>query len=627
MRALLAVLLFVPLTASAFCGFYVSGAGGKLFNDASMVVLVRDGTRTVLSMQNNYRGPPENFALVVPVPVVLQKGNVTTLPREAFTRLDELTSPRLVQMEVNPCGIGTGRGLMGGGGGYGAGVGDSLKQDLGVKVEAKFDVEEYEIVILSAESSLGLNIWLKEMKYNIPDGAEGALKPYVAAGSKFFVAKVDAKKVKMKDGQAVLSPLRFHYDSEAFTLPVRMGLLNSSGSQDLIVHIIAMSRYELANMKNVLVPTNFDVRTRVSAQFGGFYSELVNRTFKKSPGAAVTEFAWEGALPPPTEYVGGGIYGVTCDPCPPPHPVDNPLARYLGVNLMPKIKTDEGIAAFARNATITRLHLRYTKDSAPDDLVFKAVAPVAGGVPEVKTPAPAKHNRFQGRYVMWVQGCGDGMGTLDSTGSAIGVNNIGGGNILGGGIGNGGLAGIGTIGVGSGRGTFYSAGSPLSRPQAESNKLIDPFEQLLVADLPELDVKAVPLAKDAPKLPYVEPQPLTPMPQMQQVAQGPTVTIGTPQAVGALDPVIITRILRQNMGAFNYCHQKELQVNPTVAGRMMIRFIISPNGSVTQSITTQSTGDGNLDACVTGRVRTLMFPAPKGGGIVDVRVPFIFRSQ
>src|SRR5262245_2679684 len=64
MRAWLMAVLLAPVAASAFCGFYVSGAGGQLFNDASMVVLVRDGTRTVLSMQNNYRGPPENFALV-----------------------------------------------------------------------------------------------------------------------------------------------------------------------------------------------------------------------------------------------------------------------------------------------------------------------------------------------------------------------------------------------------------------------------------------------------------------------------------------------------------------------------------------------------------------------------------
>ena len=57
----------------AFCGFYVGGADQQLFNDATQVVLMRDGTRTVLSMQNNYKGPPEDFAMVVPVPVVLQE--------------------------------------------------------------------------------------------------------------------------------------------------------------------------------------------------------------------------------------------------------------------------------------------------------------------------------------------------------------------------------------------------------------------------------------------------------------------------------------------------------------------------------------------------------------------------
>ena len=58
-------------SVDAFCGFYVAGADQKLFNNATTVVLMREGTRTVLSMQNNYQGPPENFAMVVPVPVVL----------------------------------------------------------------------------------------------------------------------------------------------------------------------------------------------------------------------------------------------------------------------------------------------------------------------------------------------------------------------------------------------------------------------------------------------------------------------------------------------------------------------------------------------------------------------------
>jgi hypothetical protein len=83
--------------ASAFCGFYVGGAEAKLFNNATQVVLMRDGIRTVLSMQNNYQGPPENFAMVVPVPVVLHEENVKTLPRGVFDRVDQIASPRLVE--------------------------------------------------------------------------------------------------------------------------------------------------------------------------------------------------------------------------------------------------------------------------------------------------------------------------------------------------------------------------------------------------------------------------------------------------------------------------------------------------------------------------------------------------
>src|SRR5678816_1011562 len=78
------VLLSLLRSAGAFCGFYVSGADGNLFNNATQVVLLRDGTRTVLSMQNNYQGPPKDFAMVVPVPVVLQKENVKTLTKDVF---------------------------------------------------------------------------------------------------------------------------------------------------------------------------------------------------------------------------------------------------------------------------------------------------------------------------------------------------------------------------------------------------------------------------------------------------------------------------------------------------------------------------------------------------------------
>ena len=166
-RALLLALalLLLPRAASAFCGFYVGGAGAEMFNNATQVVLMRDGLRTVLTMQNNYQGPPQRFAMVVPVPVVLSKESVKTLPREIFSKVDTLDAPRLVEYwEQDPCrqfrgaqmdmmqsmpGVVTAEA-------YSAGS----KRDLGVKVEAKFSVGEYDIVILSAKDSSGLETWL-----------------------------------------------------------------------------------------------------------------------------------------------------------------------------------------------------------------------------------------------------------------------------------------------------------------------------------------------------------------------------------------------------------------------------------------------------------------------------------
>jgi MYXO-CTERM domain-containing protein len=324
--------VLAPSVADAFCGFYVSGADAKLFNDATQVVLMRDGNRTVLSMQNDYKGPPEDFALVVPVPVVLQKENVKTLAKDVFERVDKLTAPRLVEYwEQDPCpkegeGLGTiGHGAgTGVGQGFGSGAGRLGGGDLGVKVEAQFEVGEYEIVILSAKDSSGLDTWLRENKYKIPENAEPALKPYVDAGSKFFVAKINVAKVKFEDGRASLSPLRFHYDTEKLELPVKLGLLNSGGTQDLIVYVIATDRYAVANYPNVTIPTNLDVTENARASFGAFYASLYDRTLERNPGAVVTEYAWQAS---------------SCDPCPGDTQgmTGNDLAS-LGADVMPNMR-------------------------------------------------------------------------------------------------------------------------------------------------------------------------------------------------------------------------------------------------------------------------------------------------
>ncbi len=304
----IAVTLFAARHADAFCGFYVSESGQKLENEATQVVLMRVGPRTVLSMQNAYKGPVEAFAMVVPVPVILQKENVKTLPRDLFDKVDALDAPRLVEYwEQDPCtppvpedAIGLGNiGTLGHGAGTGSGYGKGE-----VEVHARVSVGEYDVVILGASDSGALEAWLHDHHYAVPNGAAEVLRPYVQAGSKFFVAKVDPAKVTFEGGRAMLSPLRFHYDTDTFSLPVRLGLLNSAGTQDLVVHILgAGTRYEVANYENVTIPTNLDVADTTKGQFSAFYASLFDRVSSQHPRAVVTEYAWQAS---------------TCDPCPGP---------------------------------------------------------------------------------------------------------------------------------------------------------------------------------------------------------------------------------------------------------------------------------------------------------------------
>ncbi len=396
-----------PAVADAFCGFYVSGADSSLFNNATNVVLMRDGLRTVITMQNNYEGPPEDFAMVVPVPVVLHRRDVKVVPRELFERVDAISSPRLVEYwEQDPCPdppadrvvpiprlqMSADRMVV-----------ERQRPPAGVTVEAKFDVGEYEIVILGAGDSLGLETWLREHGYKIPRGAGELLRPYVHRGMKFFVAKVNARTVEFEDGRATLSPLRVHYDAETFSLPTRLGLLNSSGTQDLIVHVLAReTRYQAANHPNVTIPTNLELSAGAGARerFGEFYAALFDRVIEERPDAVVTEYSWT-------------VAAGKCDPCPPTALQLEDLMT-LGADVLPTYARllqrevpRELASEIPGHFALTRLHARYTADSLGEDLVFETGSPITGGREEPgpdgaleRGALPGRHNRFQARYII-----------------------------------------------------------------------------------------------------------------------------------------------------------------------------------------------------------------------------------
>jgi hypothetical protein len=364
-------LFVVAPSAFAFCGFYVGKADAGLFNEASQVILVRREGKTVISMANDYRGTLTDFALVVPVPQVLGRDQIHIGDRKLFERIDAYSAPRLAEyFDPDPCEAKLPRSV---GANYAAAPRAMAKSEarrdkaLGVTVEAAYTVGEYDIVMLSAKQSDGLEIWLLENGYRIPKGASAALRPYIRQNMKFFVAKVNLKE-QAKTGVAHLRPLQFAFESEKFMLPVRLGMLNARGPQDLVLYVLTpQGRVETTNYRTVKLPANMDLPTFVRGEFPQTYKALFDRHAAREDYRAIfTEYFWDMGW---------------CDPCA-ADPLTPDELRQAGVFWLDPQGASRG---GGQPVMLTRLHLRYTKESLPEDLVFQETA---------------DRQNFQARYVL-----------------------------------------------------------------------------------------------------------------------------------------------------------------------------------------------------------------------------------
>ena len=289
--AVVAILLMLLLIiaaapeALAFCGFYVAQGDAKLYNQSSRVVLARDGNRTVLTMASDFQGDPKEFAVVIPVPVVLKKEQVHIGDPGIVDRLHDYSVPRMVEYsDPNPC-----PGMVDIKGEIKVAIRkkDSSTRQIevaalkgGVIIEAQFRVDEYDILILSAEEGRALDRWLRENGYRIPEGAPRVLQSYIKQGMYFFVAKVDLNEQK-RLGFTFLRPIQVAYESPKLMLPIRLGMVNAQGPQEMFVFTLTRAgRVEATNYRTVRVPTDLDIPEFVKPDFPDFYRRLFTRDRK-----------------------------------------------------------------------------------------------------------------------------------------------------------------------------------------------------------------------------------------------------------------------------------------------------------------------------------------------------------
>ena len=375
LAAIAAQLAVMAGPAAAFCGFYVAKADTKMFNKSSKVVLARDGRQTAITMASDYQGKPSEFALVIPVPTFIGKNQISVVDSNTIDHLDAYTAPRLVEYyDEDPCAPVVYR--------------DRLALAMapqssavpipqpaaypGVKIEAQYDVAEYDILILSAEQSDGLIKWLTDNGYKIPAGAEPVIGSYIKQNMHFFVAKVNVKRLNAL-GRTYLQPLQVRYETAKFMLPLRLGTVNADGGQDLVVYALSRrGRVEAANYRTVKVPSDIDVPLFVASDFAHMYGAAFERTVERQGGHGVfIEYAWNMGW---------------CDPC-----AAQPLsylelatlgAQWVGAgggNVIQSLPQG-GVDAF-----ITRLHVRYDANSFPEDIAFMETS---------------DRQNFQARYIL-----------------------------------------------------------------------------------------------------------------------------------------------------------------------------------------------------------------------------------
>ena len=102
---------------------------------------------------------------------------------------------------------------------------------------------------------------------------------------------------------------------------------------------------------------------------------------------------------------------------------------------------------------------------------------------------------------------------------------------------------------------------------------------------------------------------------------------GKPAVTGSLDASVIRRVVRRHQSGIKFCYQRQLSVQPKLSGKIVVEFVIAATGRVlSASIEESSMGNKAVESCIVRRVRTWRFPTPKGGGVVKVRYPFVFKA-
>ena len=388
--ALLGLSALVASPAGA-CPAIANGLPEPLGFDTAQVALVRQGDLTTFTVSINPQGTPQDFSLILPVPALLAEGDIAVLDSEIFARLAGTTG--VLRMPDAGCSPPQRSESDGGSDGGGDGGGSSGGT---VTVEAEYLVGDYAITMLSATESGALFTWLVDHGYQVAPAVVPALEEYIAEGMYFLAAQV-SEGARAADGSA-LPPLQVRYRSPTLTIPIRMAALSVPGEQNMVTYVIldqgsAGNRAGISSYPEFTVPDQCIWGEPGVDDFNAFY-ETRFRPGWEAAGRAAWAVEWAG-----------GPYD--CNPC-------------SGVYTYPEDIAALGFVGNYNDHFLTRIHLRYTPDTARQDAVF-----YGSGLyePQVQSYADANASNAQ-----CIEACPDSPGEAWVAANGGGPDGDGGGS-------------------------------------------------------------------------------------------------------------------------------------------------------------------------------------------------------
>lgn len=368
------MILLSLVASSAFaCPTIATGNAHGLAFDTAQVAIVRQGNHTTFTVSINPAGEPDDMALVMPVPALLAEEDVRVIDAAVFGDLASYTGI----LTMPDAGCSPSSGGMGDGGG-GADDSASSTSDGSVHVEAEYHVGGYVVSVLSATESAGLFDWLTEHGYGLPEAVIPALQQHIDDGMFFMAAQVDAE-AAVADG-AFLAPLQVAYDSEVWSVPIRLAALTSPGEQDMILYTLTDNnaqgrRVGISNYPELEIADKCIWGEAGKDDFAAFYDTRFRPAWEAA-GSAAWAVEWAG-----TPW--------SCSPC-------------SGTWLSEEDLSILGFVGDPSEHWLTRIHMRYTPETATQDLML-----YTSGLDESRVTSFADANRSNAECI---EGCVDSPG-------------------------------------------------------------------------------------------------------------------------------------------------------------------------------------------------------------------------